>query len=246
MKTIGDRILHARKTANTRLGRTHQVTQSELGQYIGLAQSNVYALEQNRNKRNDIGICKLIRAAELLRCSFLWLATGKGEMTNIDTDIFSELQSGQGVPLFFPRYAKTRNDSDVQQYIGVSREIQQTLGKNAFFTLVSDNGLSPRAEMGDIVLIDPSVQVRVMDFVLVADPGYRLPVARQIIERSVDQFTLKPLNTMMPEQPLDEISQLIGVVIEIRHSPDQAKRIRGWNEDNRKAVSSNVIKLPVD
>lgn len=236
MNTIGDRLRHARETAHDRVGRNFKITQSELGDVIGIKQSNVAMLERNLNKRGDVGISKLLKAAEFLQVSFMWLATGDGDINNIDTDILGELQKRRGCPLFFPQYAKSRQESEIQQSMNLSRETAGNVSENAFFTLVSDNGLAPVCETGDVVLIDPAASPLVEDYVLVSVPGYRMPIVRQIIESGPDRFALKAINRNISDQPLDDISQLIGVVVEFRHCPAEKNRILDWQQENRKRV----------
>ena len=242
MNTIGDRLRHARETANARIGRTHKITQSELGDMMGLRQSSLYSIETNQNKSSDVGAEKLLKAAAFLQVSFMWLATGRGDMLGDDTNLIGELQKLKGYPLVYPQHAKTRKDDEIQQIISVSKEVAQNLTEKAFFTLVSDNGLSPQCERGDIVLVDPGVPVSVEDYVLVALPNYRMPVVRQIVERSLDQYSLRPINQNMAEQPLDDINHLIGVVVEFRHCPSEKNRITSWQEENRKTIS-NVVNM---
>lgn len=242
MNTIGERLRYARETAHEREASEVRITQSEVADYIGIRQSSLYSIENNKNKSTDVGAEKLMRAANFLNVSFLWLATGRGDMCGDDTHLLGELQKLKGFPLYFPQHAKSRNDDEAQQTINVSREIAQNLTDQAFFTLVSDNGLSPLCEKGDIVLIEPGIQVSVEDYVLVALPNYRMPIVRQVVERSMDQYSLRPINQNMSEQPLEDISHLLGVVIEFRHCPAIKNRINSWQEENRKAIG-NVINI---
>ncbi len=242
MNTIGDRLLHARDSAHTRLSRTHKITQSELADMMGIRQPSLVSIEKNQNKSTDVGAEKLMKAAQFLKVSFMWLATGRGDMLNDEDNLIGELQKLKGYPLVYPQHAKTRQDEEIQQTINVSKEVAQNLSEKAFFTLVSDNGLSPQCERGDIVLVDPGVPVSVEDYVLVALPNYRMPVVRQIVERSLDQYSLRPINQNMAEQPLDDINHLIGIVVEFRHCPSEKNRITSWQEENRKTIG-NVVNM---
>ena len=242
MNTIGERLLHARDSAHTRLGRTHRITQSELADMMGIRQPSLVSIEKVQNKSTDVGAEKLMKAAKFLKVSFMWLATGRGDMLNDEDNLIGELQKLKGYPLIYPQHVKTRQDVEIQQTINVSKEVAQNLSKKAFFTLVSDNGLSPQCERGDIVLVDPGVPVSVEDYVLVALPNYRIPVVRQIVERSLEQYSLRPINQNMAEQPLDDINHLIGVVVEFRHCPSEKNRITSWQEENRKTIG-NVVNM---
>lgn len=242
MNTIGDRLRIARESAHERLDRKYKITQSELGDTIGIRQSSLFAIEMNKNKSSDVGVEKLMRAATFLKVSFLWLATGRGEMCSNDANLIGELQKLKGLPLYYPQDALARRDSDVQQTINISQEIAQNISNKSFFTLVSDNGLSPQCEKGDIVLIDPGVPVSVEDYVLVSLPSYQMPIVRQIVERSPDQYTLKPINPNLSEQPLQDIGRLVGVVIEFRHCPSEKNRVNSWGGENKKTIGS-IVKL---
>ena len=87
MDTIGERLKHARVTAHKRLGLSDRVTQGEVGDQIGLTQGAIVKLENNMNKRGDVDVIKLMKAAEFMKCSFIWLATGRGLLTNDDSHL---------------------------------------------------------------------------------------------------------------------------------------------------------------
>lgn len=71
MQELKDRLKYARKNAN--------ITQLELANIIGISQGSISDLESGRNK-TSVNITKF---AEVLKVNPHWLATGQGEMTNI-------------------------------------------------------------------------------------------------------------------------------------------------------------------
>ncbi len=242
MNTIGDRLLLARETAPERLGRDYMVTQGELGKVMeGISQVAVFKIEQNKNKRGEVGVTKLMKAAEFLKVSFLWLATGKGSMTGNDEELLSPFYGEPGIPVHLPQDCRSRTKENAHSYLTVTSRIQSQISEKAFFTVCTDNGLAPMVNTGGLVLVDPGAKMVITDYVLTMIPGLSLPVVRQIIAGRDGGYLLKSLNHEIPSCQLDELSDLIGVIIEFRHWPETSNGFRDLIPDNRQVINSTVI-----
>ena len=103
MDTIGDRLRIARESAHERIDRTHRITQSELASVMGLTQPSVNRLENNKLKRGEIDVVKLMDAASFLNTSFLWLATGNGTMEQEDVKLLEDMEFQKGFPVYWPQ-----------------------------------------------------------------------------------------------------------------------------------------------
>lgn len=217
MDTIGDRLRVARETANKRVGREFKITQSELADMMGLTQSSVFKIEMNKLKRGEIDVIKLMDAAKFLKASFMWLATGTGVMDQDDMQLLSDIEVQKGFPAYWPQDLPSKHRQP-QFHMNVAPLLYERLSKNTFFTLVSDEGMSPDVSMGDFMLVDPGGSIRVGSFVLAYISGKRSPALRRIIENEDGGYLLKPNNPEFSTKPLERLDNLLGVVVETRSS----------------------------
>lgn len=216
MDTIGDRLRHARETAHTREADGVRVTQSELADMMDVTQPTIYKIEQNKLKRGEVDVTKLMTAAKYLKVSFMWLATGNGHMEQEDGKLLEDLECQKGFPVYWPQNLKNINKQP-EFHMNVAPLLYERLSKNSFFTLVTDNGMNPHINMGDLVLVDPGGSLRVGDYVMAYMPGQGNPVLRKIIESKDDEgYLLKPMNPDFKTRPLERLSSLIGVAVEFR------------------------------
>lgn len=218
MDTIGKRLRHARETANERLGAKFQITQSELADQIGVTQGFIYKLETDANKRGSVDVTKLMKCAEYLKCSFLWLATGRGDVSNDDSHLLDDLNNQQGLPFIHPEQLDNPPTDHHEMMLNLTNSLASLISAQAYYTLVTDNGVNTRAGSGDLVLVDPGAEVRIGDFVLARVADKTLPIVRRIVERSGEQsgYTLRSLNEEFADRPLAKIGDLLGVVLEFR------------------------------
>ena len=245
MDTIGERLRYARVTANNRIGLSERVTQGEVGDRIGLTQGAIYKLETNQNKRGDVDVIKLMKAAEYLRCSFIWLATGRGALDNDDSHMLDDLENRKGQPYFSPADLQ-RADIEPEMQLNLTNKMINKVSPRTFYTLVSDNGLSPKASAGDMILVDPSAEIQIGDFVLVRIKDKTLPVVRRIVERTTDDgqggYMLKCLNDEFADRPLEKIEDLAGVVMEFRTF---TRENTSYKDQLSAITKGNIIKLPL-
>lgn len=193
------------------------MTQAQLGDRIDLTQGAIYKLESNKNKRGNVDVAKLMAASDFMKCSFIWLATGQGAITNDDNNLFDQLAESRGMPFFPP---DNLNTDYPEMQLNLPGTLIDRVSSKAFYTLVTDNGITGKASAGDLALVDPGAEIRVGDFVLVRIHDKRLPVIRRIVERSTEEgltgYTLKSLNDEFSDRVLQKHEDLIGVVMEFR------------------------------
>lgn len=245
METIGERLRHARLTAHERIGINDQITQGELGDQVGLTQGAIYKLETNKNKRGDVDVIKLMKAAEFLKCSFIWLSTGRGAIDNDDSHLLDDLESRQGIPFVSPMDINNP-DAESEMHLNLTDKLASKVTSRAYYALVSDNGIQPRAMSGDMVLVDPGADIQIGDFVLVRIDDKVLPVVRRIIERTTEEgqhgYLLKSLNDEFADRPLNSIEDLAGVVLEFRTF---TREDTSYKDMISASYASNIIKLRI-
>lgn len=183
---------------------------------MGMTQPSINRIESNLLKRGNIDVIKLMDAAKFLKVSFIWLATGNGQMEQDDAKLIDDPDSQKGFPVYWPQDLDSIYKTP-QFHLGVPPLLQSHLTKNAFYTLVTDAGMSPKIERGDLVLVDPSGPLHVGNLVLAKLPGQSAPIVRRIIEDNEGVgYLLKPLGEGFAIRPLEKINQLLGVVMESR------------------------------
>lgn len=214
MDTIGDRLRISRETAGDRIGKRY--TQTDLGDVMGVTQPSIYKIENNLLKRGNVDVTRLMDAAKFLKVSFIWLATGNGQMEQDDAKLIDDPDSQKGFPVYWP-HDLNRIYKTPQLYLGVPPVLQSRLTRSAYYTLVTDEGMNPLMRRGDLVLIDPSGPLHVGNLVLAQLPGQPGPIVRKIIENTNGEgYQLKPLGQDFATRPLEKIGYLLGVVMESR------------------------------
>ncbi|WP_067517898.1 helix-turn-helix domain-containing protein [Endozoicomonas ascidiicola] len=216
MDTIGERLRYARKTAHERIGAKYEVTQTALGEVMGLRQPTITKIESNKNKRSEVDVIRLMDAAKFLRASFFWLATGNGDIDQDDSRLLEDIETSKGFPVYWPQDISTPT-REPQFHMNVAPLLYDRLSKQAFYTLVTDEGMNPIINMGDLLLVDPGGSLRVGGYVLAKIEGQKNPVLRRIIESSDDDgYVLTPLNGDFKPRTLEKLSDIIGVAVESR------------------------------
>lgn len=242
MKTIAERLKYARKTSKERCGRDYAYTQDHLGQAMGRTQSTISQMENGQLLSEDFGVQSLMGAAKLLQVSFVWLATGEGDIDSDDTVLLPTLRLREGIPLFSPANAATRNKSDIVQKVAVTKHQAASLSEHAFYTIVTDSGASTVAAYGDSVLIDPVIPKRAADWVLVQLQGYQYPVMRKIVEREEGVYFFCSDNPDLPAIKMTTSSDVLGVAVEFRRAVDNRFKLMEWSETNHRTLD-NVISM---
>lgn len=222
MSTIGYRLKEARETAHQRMGRVHEITWSELSQMIGVSAEAVYREERSSTKRGELSPATLMEAAKFLRCSFVWLVTGHGNMLDDDERLVELLEGQCGQPFYFPdEIGRSEPSSDMR--LNVPDHLAKVITPSAFYTVVTDNALQPTVSAGDLVLVDAGQTLESGEYVLVKLEGSSLPVVRRFTEcneEGLAGYQLRSLNDEFAHRPFPGMDSLVGVVMEFRHFPN--------------------------
>lgn len=244
MSTIGHRLRQARETSHQRTGLSDRITMHELADQLGVDARTIYDEERNACKRGGLSAATLMKAAEYLCCSFLWLVTGRGDLENDDNRLVEILEGQYGQPFCLP-HELGRRESATAMRLNLPDHLAALVTATAFYTLVTDNGLQPKVALGDLVLVDGGQQVQTGDYVLARMGGQQLPVVRRLVEcdgGSDTGYQLQTLNSEFARRPLQSLEHMLGVVMEFRSFP----RVEGGYQDRLAvpAFSGKVVTLP--
>jgi SOS-response transcriptional repressor LexA len=120
------------------------------------------------------------------------------------------------------RYVPRIEEPEIVEYIarpihemdkpGDTVPVPIVLGSDSFALRISTDAMEPKFLNGDIIVIDPDVQVRPQDFVLVLDKTSSTVTFRQLIEDGTHRY-LKPLNPNYPLLELQNQHRIIGKVV---------------------------------
>ncbi len=110
-----------------------------------------------------------------------------------------------------------RNSSEMRETISTNLDVPAS----TFAIRINGNSMEPRFNIGDVVIINPSIQPRPGDFVVASDDQgqstFRQYRAAGINERGEDIFELVPLNAIYGPMRSDRQKiSIVGVLIEHR------------------------------
>lgn len=244
MNTIGDRLYHARITAHERFGLSSQITMCELADGIDVSAELIYREESNLSQQGEMSAFSLMKAAEYLACSFLWLATGRGEMLGDDDHLVKILEHQCGQPVYLPdEIGRTEPSADMR--LNVPGQLAALITRAAFYTVVTDNALQPIVSAGDLVLVDAGQTLEPGKYVLVKLDGFLLPVVRRFAECNEEQsnasYQLCCLNDDFAHRPFPGLACLLGVVMEFRRFPGGQGGFK--NRLKKPAFSGKVVAI---
>ena len=101
-----------------------------------------------------------------------------------------------------------RGQSEITELIPVPIQV----GKRSFAIRVLADSMEPKFLDGDIIIVDPDVESKPSDFVIVLDKSSNKISFKQLIEDGKQNY-LKPLNPRYPLVELQEYHTLIGKVV---------------------------------
>ena len=103
--------------------------------------------------------------------------------------------------------------TDSRQYESTERiPVPIPVGKRAFAIRVLADSMEPRFLNGDIIIIDPDIEPKPLDFVLALDTSSNNIAFKQLIEDGKRSF-LKPLNPRYPLVEIQNYHSMIGKVV---------------------------------
>lgn len=154
--------------------------------------------------------------AKALMVSLDWLVTGKEppEPSNISPPhdlrppipVVSWVQAGDWTECTDP-YPPGMAD----EWISPSTKVSQC----AFAVKVRGDSMEPRFFEGETIIVDPEIEARSGDFVIVRLDDAQEATFKQLIVDGPQRF-LKPLNARYPVIPINGNASIVGVVVEKR------------------------------
>ena len=206
MESTGDRIKKARTRA--------RLTQMDLAKAANVSRAAVAQWESDETKH--IRPENLFRIAPLLGCSAQWLATGKeateppnttpGPELRAPVPLISWVQAGNWTECMDP-YPPGVADERVSPSTRVSA--------CAFALTVRGDSMEPRFTEGDVLIVDPEIEARSGDFVIVRLDDAQEATFKQLVIDGAQRF-LKPLNARYPVVEINGNATIVGVVVEKR------------------------------
>ena len=206
MESAGDRIKKARTRA--------RLTQMDLAKAANVSRAAVAQWESDETKH--IRPENLFRIAPLLGCSAEWLATGKEPPEPSNTTPGPELRPP--VPLISWVQAGNWTECTEPYPPGVADEWvspSTRVSACAFALTVRGDSMEPRFTEGDVLIVDPDLEARSGDFVIVRLDDAQEATFKQLVIDGAQRF-LKPLNARYPVVEINGNATIVGVVVEKR------------------------------
>lgn len=185
--------------------RMLSVSQSQLARNIGVKPQTIQYLCTSNSTRSKFAS----DIADALGINMEWLLTGRGPMMieapALDTIMKVPLISWSSIYGWLDGKKDDLSNSD---YITT----RYSFDPNSFSLKMNDSSMTPRFDIGTILVIEPSENFHENDFVLVASKFSSTPILRQIIKKGDKQF-LMPLNTSLyKEIMLEPDDRIIGIL----------------------------------
>lgn len=215
-KTFGERLRDARQAAN--------LTQAQLAKLAGVSQQ---AIQKAERSTSPISSSRFVVAlARYTNVSPDWLATGSGAQTLLGSGegaiepsnvapgpdlrapvpLISWVQAGDWTECTDP-YPPGMAD----EWVSPSTKVSQC----AFALKVRGDSMEPRFTEGDTLIVDPEIEARSGDFVIVRLDDAQEATFKQLILDGPQKF-LKPVNPRYPVVPINGNATIVGVVVEKR------------------------------
>jgi len=211
-KSVLSRIhIQDKETLSVRLAqamRLLNISQSELARRIGIKPQVIQYLCTSNATRSKFSF----DIADALGINVDWLIAGHGKMIEGVVPMEHMLR----VPLIewsqiisWPHQAS----QNIQPISYINTQID--FGKQCYAVKVNDSSMSPRFEIGTILIVEPEVPWQEKDFVIAITEFSETPIIRQLIGKNEKLF-LMPTNTILyKEVILNEDTRIVGVLRQI-------------------------------
>lgn len=152
--------------------------------------------------------------AEKLGISLIWLETGNGEPTKIETKQYSPESSTKKIPLLTLAEACVMGANyplTSEHNIIITRNISEF----GFAIELVGKSMLPKFDEGSILIVDPKEKIADGDFVIAKSDIFPEAVCRQIIFGADGKYLIA-LNPKFQPMKLSNPSGLLGKIIEVR------------------------------
>ena len=185
--------------------KTRKVTPARLARAIGISRQSIGHLLSGMSKSMSAQNCAL--TASYLGVSSKWLATGEGDMNDIQG--VGTTDSSSTIPLL--SWSQAAEWKDFVWDKSTPKVPRPHHANQCTFALrMEGDYMEPRLLPGMLLAIDPTQQATLGRFVLAK--GISSPVLQQIATDGSELF-LKPLNTRYPIRPLTKDITIIGILV---------------------------------
>lgn len=199
-KTFGERLATSRKNK--------KLSQEALARHLGVSKQAVSHWEKGANFPDNQ---KLPVLASLLNVRVGWLLTGtEKEGTNINTAI----AGAGGVLLFSFKEALDIKEAKKNNTDRFSVPAYFDFSEKSFALKIEDLSMSPEYQIGDIVVIDPTITPEPGDHVCAKVHGLDKSIFRVYKSSGADteRYTLSSLNSHWED--IKSSGQIIGVMVQ--------------------------------
>lgn len=211
MNTLAERIQLAMREAG--------IDSSALAKACGVKIQSVYQWESGATK--TLKAMSLMKAANALGVSQVWLATGKGQMQAADGNVINDIAPSRS--FYYPEISEVQagNAAEaidlLQPGEGERHQSDAWAGPHGFWlrvrgsSMTSSTGLS--LNEGMLVLVAPGIEPR-SGQVIVAKLGEDVTLKQYVVDAGLR--LLRPFNPAYPTQVMDEKWQLVGTVVDAK------------------------------
>lgn len=182
--------------------RTLDISQSELARRIGVKPQAIQYLCTSNATRSKFAF----DIADALRINADWLVAGQGKMME-----HRIAECTTRTPLIdWSQILFWLENGNVDTATHVTTQLN--LSKKCYAVKINESSMTPRFEIGTVLIIDPETVVRENDYVIVATKFSEAPIIRQLIRKN-EKLNLVPANTMLyKEITLSEDDKFLGVL----------------------------------
>ncbi len=190
------------------------LTQAELARRVGISQPAIQKSEQSVTSTSASR--HVATMAHHLGVSARWLGSGEGaiEPSNVSpgpdlrppVPLVSWVQAGD-----WTEYTDPYPPGMAEEWISPSTKVSAC----SFALKVRGDSMEPKFTEGDTLIVDPEVEARNGDFVIVRLDDAQEATFKQLIIDGPQKF-LKPLNARYPVVPINGNATIVGVVVEKR------------------------------
>ncbi|MCD6039651.1 MAG: putative phage repressor [Gammaproteobacteria bacterium] len=222
MSTFGYRIKKARLEAKLSQEALAEAM-SQLGDKKKISRTAITQWETGRTK--EIEAANLLNATKVLNVEPDWLQFGTGRMRpQIEMkplDFFDNKICVVPALNCIPAVRLTGKNKEIFLRVGLDDQLAQIASLSSFALIIKDSSMLPLFSLGDLVIIDPTIQPSPGEFVAVKMKDQEAVVFRKYrfsSQGSLDQFELIALNKDWGEISIINKAdvEIIGTLIEHR------------------------------
>lgn len=208
-KTFGERLREARLGAG--------LTQAQLAKLAGVSQQAIQKAERSTSATS--GSRFVVSLARFTHVSPDWLSTGNGDRAPAGSPEPSNVSPGPDLrpPVPLVSWVQAGDWTEctdpyppgmADEWISPSTKVSAC----SFALKVRGDSMEPKFTEGDTLIVDPEVEARSGDFVIVRLDDAQEATFKQLVVDGGERF-LKPVNPRYPVVPINGNATIVGVVV---------------------------------